>query len=1054
MLVLPVVSRELLIQARRKGTYRIRVAASGIASCLMIWLLLLGAAPVPTVSQGRMLFSILSGLAFAYCLVVGALVTADGLSAEKREGTLGLLFLTNLKGYDVVLGKLVSSSLHCAYGLLAVVPMLAMALLFGGVTAAEVARMILVLGNTLFFSLAAGVFASTLSRNERRAVFSALLVVLIVTAGPYELGYYLADNFTRGTAMEIVSAVLPPSPLFAFLQAEAAAGTWRAASFYGSVVVTQAIAWVLLGLSCYLAPRVCRDRPQSPWRQRWSERWQRWRLGNAEQRAAFRRRLLDRNPCFWLSSRERHQAAMVWVLVGAMTAVGLWVCTRYQAVFYETSLLLLGVLEVLLKVWFAGETCQRWVEDRRSGALEVLLCAPVRTQDLVRGQGLALRRQFGWPVVVTLGLMLVSWIVIRVGLGLRTYTEFGRKWLLLSPPALVADLVALRWVGAWLGLRARGVNRAVAGTLFRVLTLRWLLFLVWLAVASAWAWVGLGQSPLPQEAWIWLVMTLILDGALAWSARRKFLRHFRTVVANPLDYGRGARLWVPSDTSSAAATPVSPREAGGDFRRVWLNRRLAFALGALGVVVGFPWGYRLWSRGEVDRRIRAVQQAGYPTSQAELNRGRPPLVGVNAATVLEQAYAASVPDYRMPRAVLEQLRREQSYVEPPHPLGKPVLQAMESFLASNEVALAIVHRAPSLRVGRYAADWNVPFGHYRNQSQGIAHVSLLLQDEVVIQTERGDTAGAFDSLHRAFDLGRSLSQEPGWMFQSMRMASLQRALGATEWWLKNRRPASAPGLDALPGQDPARGVLAGQVDAPAFSAELAALQRDVLAVENETDLTRAMVSLRCLAIESYRSQPLVANYAPRGPSPMADYLQSQVRGRLYELTGARDRDFARFLDTLAEFVRLATTPLPKRFVEARALASAPDQPTGGSTPTGDWLYSPQMLFNGWVGPNADFVARCRVVRTALALERFRASHDGRLPGRLDPLVPGLLAEPVIDPFTGGPLHYRRLARGYQVYSVGRNGRDDGGFAGNGRRAQRRSGSGHRTSDDVGIEVEW
>ena len=29
--------------------------------------------------------------------------TADSLSAEKREGTLGLLFLTDLRGYDVVL---------------------------------------------------------------------------------------------------------------------------------------------------------------------------------------------------------------------------------------------------------------------------------------------------------------------------------------------------------------------------------------------------------------------------------------------------------------------------------------------------------------------------------------------------------------------------------------------------------------------------------------------------------------------------------------------------------------------------------------------------------------------------------------------------------------------------------------------------------------------------------------------------------------------------------------------------------------------------------------
>ena len=32
-----------------------------------------------------------------------ASVTADALSSEKRNGTLGLLFLTDLKGYDIVL---------------------------------------------------------------------------------------------------------------------------------------------------------------------------------------------------------------------------------------------------------------------------------------------------------------------------------------------------------------------------------------------------------------------------------------------------------------------------------------------------------------------------------------------------------------------------------------------------------------------------------------------------------------------------------------------------------------------------------------------------------------------------------------------------------------------------------------------------------------------------------------------------------------------------------------------------------------------------------------
>jgi len=71
-------------------------------------------------------------------------------------------------------------------------------------------------------------------------------------------------------------------------------------------------------------------------------------------------------------------------------------------------LLLVFAIHVLLKIWFAGETCQRWSEDRRNGALELLLCAPLKIEDLVRGQNLALRRQFAGPIVATIGLSLLA----------------------------------------------------------------------------------------------------------------------------------------------------------------------------------------------------------------------------------------------------------------------------------------------------------------------------------------------------------------------------------------------------------------------------------------------------------------------------------------------------------------------------------------------------------------------------------------------------------------------------------------------------------------------
>src|SRR5688572_27689924 len=81
---------------------------------------------------------VLSWLALAYAMVAGIHATADCVSEEKREGTLGLLFLTDLKGYDVILGKLSATSLGAIYAMLAILPMISLGLLMGGVTLKEV----------------------------------------------------------------------------------------------------------------------------------------------------------------------------------------------------------------------------------------------------------------------------------------------------------------------------------------------------------------------------------------------------------------------------------------------------------------------------------------------------------------------------------------------------------------------------------------------------------------------------------------------------------------------------------------------------------------------------------------------------------------------------------------------------------------------------------------------------------------------------------------------------------------------------------------------------
>ena len=132
--------------------------------------------------DGKFLLIILSTYTAVLCLFLPLFLTADCISEEKRDGTIGLLFLTELHGYDFVLGKFIARSLNAFYGLLALLPVIAISLLFGGLTGAEFWRIALALLNTLFVSLAVGMCISA-SNRDARVTMGLTFFVLLCLAG-------------------------------------------------------------------------------------------------------------------------------------------------------------------------------------------------------------------------------------------------------------------------------------------------------------------------------------------------------------------------------------------------------------------------------------------------------------------------------------------------------------------------------------------------------------------------------------------------------------------------------------------------------------------------------------------------------------------------------------------------------------------------------------------------------------------------------------------------------------------------------------------------------
>ena len=265
-MLFPIVGRELRVSARQRGIYWTRLAIALVAILIGtgIFVVTLGLTAAQT---GRHIFECLAGLQFIYCLAYGRRSTADCLSQEKREGTLGLLFLTDLKGHDVVLGKLAATSLKGFYGLLAVFPVLAVPLLLGGTTNGEFWRMVLVLVNTFLFSLAVGVFGSALSRDFRRAMAANLLLLLLLVAVPPAVALTMAYFSGRPLIPELFFSC----PAYSFYLCADKQYSMEADHFWSSVGIVHGLTWLLVLLgqrngAAFLA------RPTIPRGKEWLER--------------------------------------------------------------------------------------------------------------------------------------------------------------------------------------------------------------------------------------------------------------------------------------------------------------------------------------------------------------------------------------------------------------------------------------------------------------------------------------------------------------------------------------------------------------------------------------------------------------------------------------------------------------------------------------------------------------------------------------------------------------------------------------------------------------
>ncbi|MGE3308960.1 MAG: hypothetical protein AB7O66_03250 [Limisphaerales bacterium] len=432
-------------------------------------------------NDGWPLLAMMNVLVVASIWLVAPFLTADCLSRERRQGTLGILLLTPMRAIDVVLAKWVVHGWQAAWMFLACVPVLIIPVLIGGVGWLDVVYVAGIDVAVLVMALTAGMVASSLWDGPRgvligAAVLSAFLAAALSIA--WALGISLGGVVVGVAALQQTS--LQSELYFSWRQAIRLLGDpqqvwWTLRRTPGPLRLCEAGAGlagtllIAIGLLRFVAVRVKRSVLGGTTRvsPRVMEE-----IAPVAGVSARRRRVLgwirQRNPFLWIELRTWRGHVVPGLCVGVLFP---WEVAR------SLSGIALSPAEVLgAPVWaFAGilalAATSCFHEERASGSWEFLLTVPRGAVRLLSGKltGLALQ-------ALPAAILVLS---IEISLFQGVWGESTSWWISASEYLAVALGLAGRLslaltLGAYLGLGIRGLLPASLVTLFGIGLAAWL----------------------------------------------------------------------------------------------------------------------------------------------------------------------------------------------------------------------------------------------------------------------------------------------------------------------------------------------------------------------------------------------------------------------------------------------------------------------------------------------------------------------------------------------------------------------------------------------------
>jgi hypothetical protein len=256
-----------------------------------------------------------------------------------------------------------------------------------------------------------------------------------------------------------------PSPAGPFLLADDAAYLHAGRDFWVTLAVSHLLAWTFLGAACWRLPNLIASEERSGfWRGLFSGNMV---FGKSRRRAA----LLEINPVWWLADDSRRLRWLTWG-VAVTGAVLLLAFGRKGPMAVILNMYIAMPFYFVLKIFFAIQSCRLFGEARRSGSIELLYATPLTTRTVLRGQWLALRQIFLWPVIVLLAAQIAGllWSNLSEMAGSAGSILFPIQ-LLFQFGKTALDFYALGWFGMWMALTNKKPDMVEGLTILFVLVL-------------------------------------------------------------------------------------------------------------------------------------------------------------------------------------------------------------------------------------------------------------------------------------------------------------------------------------------------------------------------------------------------------------------------------------------------------------------------------------------------------------------------------------------------------------------------------------------------------